>query len=109
MPKEFFVGLDMGASRTKVAVLDAERRVIGHAVRKSGVDFTPPASACLDDSLAMAGAVRGEIAGAVSTGYGRSNVAFVTTRSRTEIGCLAKGGSHYFPPATTPTATGGGG
>ncbi|OGP33954.1 MAG: ATPase [Deltaproteobacteria bacterium GWC2_65_14] len=107
MPKGFFVGLDMGASRTKVAVLNAERRVIGHAVRKSGIDFTATASACLDDSLAMAGAVRGEIAGAVSTGYGRSNVAFVTTRSRTEIGCLAKGCSHYFPEAITVIDIGG--
>src|SRR3989304_4265498 len=107
MPKGFFVGLDMGASRTKVAVLDAERRGVGHAVRKSGIDFTATASACLDDSLAMAGAGRGETAGAASPGYGRSNVAFVTTRSRTEIGCLAKGCSHYFPEAITVIDIGG--
>jgi len=69
MSKPVYVGLDIGSSRTKVAVVDAERRLLGHAVRKSGTDFSVTAAACLDMSLSMAGARRHEIAGAVSTGY----------------------------------------
>ena len=107
MLKPLFVGLDMGASRTKVAVIDPLGELIGHAVRKSGVDFGVTASACLDDSLAMAGATRDDIVRAVSTGYGRANVAFVTQESKTEIGCLAKGCHHYFPEAITIIDIGG--
>ncbi|MBE0604899.1 MAG: ATPase, partial [Deltaproteobacteria bacterium] len=33
MSTPVFVGLDIGSSRTKVAVIDADRRVLGHAVR----------------------------------------------------------------------------
>lgn len=107
MRDPMYVGLDLGASRTKVAVLDGRRRLIGHAVRKSGIDFGATAAACLDESLRMAGRSRPEITDAVSTGYGRSNVGFVAARSRTEIGCLAKGCHHYFPEPITIIDIGG--
>ncbi|MDA8122561.1 MAG: acyl-CoA dehydratase activase [Deltaproteobacteria bacterium] len=107
MSKTVYVGLDVGSSRTKVAVVDAEGRLLGNAVRKSGTDFSATAATCLDDSLAMAGATRHEIVNAVSTGYGRANVAFVTGRSKTEIGCLAKGCRHSFPEAITVIDIGG--
>ena len=51
-----YVGADVGASRTKVAVLDAAKTLIGFAVQKSGTDFTATADDCLQQSLAMAGA-----------------------------------------------------
>lgn len=107
MSKQVFVGLDMGASRTKVAVIDPEGELIGHAVKKSGIDFSLTAAACLDASLEMAGATRDNIVNAISTGYGRANVAFVTEVSKTEIGCLAKGCHHYFPEAITIVDIGG--
>ncbi|MBL0211047.1 MAG: ATPase [Holophagaceae bacterium] len=89
MSKPVYVGLDIGSSRTKVAVLDADRRLLGHAVKKSGTDFSVTAGICLDASLEMAGATRADIVNAVSTGYGKANVSFVTTENKTEIGCLA--------------------
>ncbi|MCM2359739.1 MAG: acyl-CoA dehydratase activase [Geobacteraceae bacterium] len=107
MSTQLFVGLDMGASRTKVAVLDGAGRLVGHAVKKSGIDFSVTAAACLDASLEMAGASRADIVRAVATGYGRANVAFVTSESKTEIGCLAKGCHHYFPEAITIIDIGG--
>lgn len=107
MSKPVFVGLDIGSSRTKVAVVDSERRLLGHDVRKSGTDFAVTAAACLEASLAMAGATRDEIVNAVSTGYGRANVAFVTGHHKTEIGCLAKGCYHRFPEAITIIDIGG--
>ena len=71
MSAPFFVGLDIGSSRTKVAVIDADRRVLGHAVRKSGTDFSATAAACLDESLEMAGFRRDGIA---SAKIGRAHV-----------------------------------
>jgi predicted CoA-substrate-specific enzyme activase len=107
MSNAVFVGLDMGASRTKVAILDSNGELVGYSVKKSGIDFAVTAASCLDASLEMTGATRADISNAVSTGYGRSNVAFVTNKSKTEIGCLAKGGYHFFPEAITIIDIGG--
>jgi predicted CoA-substrate-specific enzyme activase len=102
-----FVGLDLGASRTKVLATDADGAIVGHAVRKSGVDFTATAKACLAQALEMANAGHDDIAGAVATGYGRTNVGFITDETKTEIGCLARGGFHLFGEAITIIDIGG--
>ena len=106
MPEKIFVGVDVGASRTKVAILNSEKDLIGHSVRKSGTDFSVTAESCLEDSLAMAGASSKDMAYCVSTGYGRKNVPF-SRESRTEIGCHAKGCYHYFPMSMTIIDIGG--
>lgn len=107
MSPAVYVGLDLGASRTKVAVIDPEGRLIGQAVKKSGTDFTATAAACLDSSLAQTGATRGDIINAVSTGYGRATVGFVTDKNKSEIGCIAKGCHHYFAGSITIIDIGG--
>lgn len=101
-----FVGVDVGASRTKVVALDPEKKLIGHAVRKSGIDFGRTAVVCLESALKMANATEEDIIGGVSTGYGRKNVSF-TRETKTEIGCHAKGCYHYFPVAMTIIDIGG--
>jgi predicted CoA-substrate-specific enzyme activase len=105
--KPVYVGIDIGSSRTKVAVVDSERQLLGHAVRRSGTDFSATAGACLDEALSMAGVPRDGIVNAVSTGYGRNNVAFVARENKTEIGCLANWGRHCFPEAITIIDIGG--
>ena len=102
-----YLGLDLGSSRTKVALIDARRRLRGRAVRKSGIDFAQTARACLDEALHEAGATIGDVAGAVATGYGRNNVGFVTESTRTEIGCLARGAYEAFGRAITVIDIGG--
>jgi predicted CoA-substrate-specific enzyme activase len=101
-----FVGVDVGAANTKVAVLDSGKTLIGHAVRKSGTDFSSSADWCLATSLKMAGADRGDIRSAVATGYGRRNVSFAHG-SKTEIGCHARGCYFYHPRAITVIDIGG--
>ncbi len=103
---KLFVGADVGASRTKVAVIDPSRRLVGYAVRKSGTNFTATADTCLREALDMAGADMKRIEGAISTGYGRKNVSFAQ-QTRTEIGCHAKGCFLYFPMAITIIDIGG--
>ncbi len=104
--KAIYVGTDVGASRTKVAILDADRNLKGWAVEKSGTDFAATARKCLELSLKKAGARESDIISSVSTGYGRKNVAFAG-ESKTEIGCHAKGCFLYFPYSTTIIDIGG--
>ncbi len=104
--KPIYVGTDVGASRTKVAILDAGRNLMGWSVKKSGTDFTATARECLERSLEQAGTVEADIAGSVSTGYGRKNVAYAAD-NKTEIGCHAKGCFFYFPVAATIIDIGG--
>ncbi len=101
-----FVGVDVGSSRTKVALLDGGKNLLGYAVRKSGVDFSATALEGLRDSLDMAGRADTDIAYTVSTGYGRANVAYAD-ETKTEIGCHARGCYHYFPLAITIIDIGG--
>jgi len=104
--KKTHAGVDVGASRTKVAILDADKNLIGHAVKKSGTDFTATANSCLASALKMAGTNAGMIANTISTGYGRKNVPFARD-TKTEISCHAKGAYYYFPFSTTIIDIGG--
>ena len=104
--RSIYVGADVGASRTKVAVLNSEKKLIGYAVKKSGTNFTATAQECLDISLKMADARETNIINAISTGYGRKNVSFAGD-TKTEIGCHASGCYLYFPKAITIIDIGG--
>ena len=101
-----YVGVDVGASRTKVAVLDSEKTLIGHSVRKSGIDFSQTSDLCLESALDMAKSSRDNILYTVSTGYGRRNVPF-SNETKTEIGCHARGAYYYYPMAITIIDIGG--
>ena len=101
-----YVGADVGSSRTKVAVLDSDKNLIGYAIKKSGTDFSATARECLDVSLKMAGVGRDDVANAISTGYGRKNVRYAGD-TKTEIGCHAAGCYLYFPQEITVIDIGG--
>jgi predicted CoA-substrate-specific enzyme activase len=105
-PITFYAGVDVGASRTKVAILNAARELKGFCIEKSGTDFAATADRCLEASLSMAGISFGDISKVVSTGYGRKNVTF-SNETRTEIGCHARGCYHYYPMAITIIDIGG--
>jgi len=104
--KPVFIGADVGSSRTKVAVMDAAKHLLGYAIKKSGTDFSATVQGCLADSLAMAGVEQADVANAVSTGYGRKNVPFAND-TKTEIGCHASGCFLYFPKSITVIDIGG--
>ena len=100
------VGVDIGASRTKVAILDPTKNLIGYSVRRSGIDFSKTAEECLNASLAMAGRTDADTAGVVATGYGRKNVQFAQ-ETKSEIACHGKSSYLYFPMAITVIDIGG--
>ena len=101
-----YAGVDVGASRTKVAVMNVDGKLLGYHIKKSGTDFSATADLCLESSLKMAQASMTDIVKTVSTGYGRRNVSF-SDDSKTEIGCHAKGCFLYFPMAITIIDIGG--
>ena len=101
-----FCGVDVGASATKVCLVDAEHRLLGRAVRPSGVDYAAAASGCLEEALGEAGAARPQIVRVISTGYGRHNVDFADS-SNTELHCHGVGCYHHFPRALTIVDIGG--
>jgi predicted CoA-substrate-specific enzyme activase len=105
-PNPIYVGADVGSSRTKVAVLDRDKNLIGYAIKKSGTDFSATAQECLEASLNMAGVGPNEITNAISTGYGRKNVTYASD-TKTEIGCHGAGCYLYFPQEITVIDIGG--
>jgi len=104
--KPIFVGADVGSSRTKVAVMDSGKHLLGYAVKKSGIDFSATVQQCLEISLKMAGIKPTDVVNAISTGYGRKNVAFASD-TKTEIGCHGSGCYLYFPKPITIIDIGG--
>ena len=102
----YFSGADVGASRTKVTVIDPDGTIVGYCVAKSGTDFCATADRCLSEALAMAGIGKERIVRTISTGYGRKNVSYAQDH-RTEISCHGKGCFHYFPFAATIIDIGG--
>jgi predicted CoA-substrate-specific enzyme activase len=86
--------------------MDAEKHLLGYAIKKSGTDFTATAQECLAGALKMADAEPADIKNAVSTGYGRKNVTYASG-AKTEIGCHGSGCFLYFPKPITIIDIGG--
>jgi (R)-2-hydroxyacyl-CoA dehydratese activating ATPase len=105
-PGGIFAGVDIGSSRTKVALLDTEKKLVGRAVQKSGTDFAGSAERVMQAALKMAEASKTDIVKTFSTGYGRQNVSFAQD-TKTEISCHAKGCYYYYPTDLTIIDIGG--
>lgn len=106
MAGQVFVGVDVGASRTKAAVLDPEGKLLGFCILKSGTDFSASAGLAFGEALKTAGYSGRRVLRCVATGYGRRNVA-AAHATHTEIGCHARGCYHFFPAAATIVDIGG--
>ena len=91
----YFCGIDIGASAAKLVIIDQNRQVAARALRSSGVNYADTAQQCLADALSAAGLKAEQIAGSLSTGYGRHNVPWADARM-TEIACHGKGAYFHF-------------
>jgi (R)-2-hydroxyacyl-CoA dehydratese activating ATPase len=101
-----FGGIDIGASATKVALIDAERRLVASDIRRTGVSFETCAHEAMDAAAASCGVKYSELERIFSTGYGRHNVAF-SQGTRTEIACHARSAHYFFPSRVTVVDVGG--
>lgn len=104
--KDFFGGIDIGASATKSVIINSRNQLLASDVRKTGVDFEACARESMDAVLASSNLTNQELAQVFSTGYGRHNVGFANA-SRTEIACHSKAVFHFFPRRTTVVDVGG--
>lgn len=98
--ERLFCGIDIGASTAKLAIIDGVGQLVARAARRSGINYAQTARACLEEALSAAGASESQIAGTVSTGYGRGNVPWAD-RTMTEIACHGKGAWQQFRQAMT--------
>ena len=89
-----FAGIDSGSWNTKAVVIDADARVLGTAVTRSGADLSAAAEDSYRTVLERAGCVRDDISAVWSTGFGRQCVTFADG-SRTELDCHGRGAAHY--------------
>ena len=101
-----FAGVDVGTTATKAVVTNANKKILGSFVRRSGTDLASAAGVALEEAVKRAGLQPEEIRRITATGYGRHNVPFAHD-TVTEIGCHARGCYHYFPEAITIVDIGG--
>jgi predicted CoA-substrate-specific enzyme activase len=101
-----FAGIDVGTTTTKAAIIDADKRLLGHAVRRSGADLARAAKTAFEEAIARAGVDEETIQLVVATGFGRRNVPFAHG-TKTEITCHGRGCHHYFPESLTVVDIGG--
>jgi predicted CoA-substrate-specific enzyme activase len=106
MARPVYAGIDVGASATKVALLDAAGVLVGMATLPSGMDFAEAGRLGLEEALRAAGVTADDVVRAVSTGYGRKNVG-IAGAAKTEIACHARGAHFFFPTAITVVDIGG--
>jgi predicted CoA-substrate-specific enzyme activase len=101
-----YCGVDVGASATKVVLVDDQGNALARHAVKSGVDYRVSARTCLEASLTAASCAEDRVTGCVSTGYGRSNVDFAEEQV-TEITCHGRGCFDTFPSSLTVVDIGG--
>ena len=88
-----YIGIDIGSTYAKAAVLDGGRRLIFTDVKPTGWSSADIAASLRED-LAQAGHPA-EASRCIATGYGRGSVAYADKKI-TEITCHAKGCAHIF-------------
>ena len=105
-PIAIFGGIDVGASATKVALVDAGLKLLASDIRKTGVSFEISAQEAMDAALASCGLSFADLRCVVATGYGRHNVAHAQS-TKTEIACHARAAHFHFPRRITIVDVGG--
>lgn len=102
--KEYYAGIDIGSTMTKVVILN--QGIIASIIGPTGPEQRRLANRVMEEALNKASLSFSGLAFIVSTGYGRINVPF-SDRQITEITCHARGIGHLFPEARTVIDIGG--
>lgn len=103
MTEDYFAGVDVGASATKVVVIDSQGNILGRSVNRTTTNLGKLAGKTLDEALNSTGIARDSIRYIIATGYGRENVEFAD-EMKTEISCHSKGGRYPFRNINEPMA-----
>ena len=68
---KYFAGIDIGSTAIKIALVDADKNLIGHKISASGSMFYKYAKQTLKDMLEELGIASEDVVYTVATGYGR--------------------------------------
>jgi predicted CoA-substrate-specific enzyme activase len=101
---QYFAGIDIGSTMTKVVIMDSE--IITSNIGPTGPEQRRLANKVMEKALQAVDLPFKDITYVVATGYGRINVPFAD-KQITEISCHAKGVGHFFPDARTIIEVGG--
>jgi predicted CoA-substrate-specific enzyme activase len=104
MKKQYFAGVDIGSTMTKVVIMDDS--VLASVIGPTGPEHRKLANRVMEEALAQAKLSFDAITYLVATGYGRINVPFAD-RQITEISCHARGVSQLLPGVRTVIDIGG--
>lgn len=98
-------GLDIGSVGVKAVLYDGEN-IVAHNISPTGWNPKESGTVALETLLVSKGLGKENLAGIVTTGYGRNSLTDITG-SVTEITCHAAGAAFLFPEARTVLDIGG--
>jgi predicted CoA-substrate-specific enzyme activase len=104
MKMDYFAGIDIGSTMTKVVIFSD--KIEAFLIGPTGPEHRKLANKVMEESLARAQLKFEDLRYIVATGYGRINVPFAD-RQVTEITCHAKGLHHLLPTVKTIVDIGG--
>ena len=104
MKRQYFAGVDIGSTMTKVVIMN--RAVLASVIGPTGPEHRKLANRVMEQALAEAKLSFADITYVVATGYGRINVPFAD-KQITEISCHARGVSYLLPEVRTVIDIGG--
>lgn len=102
----FFVGIDVGTSYVKCAILNSKKEIVSSFVKRTGTSIEDSSTTAFENAISSISISRDSIEHITATGYGKNKVLFADT-NKTEISCHAKGAYHYFPKQSTIIDIGG--
>jgi predicted CoA-substrate-specific enzyme activase len=104
LKSQYFAGVDIGSTMTKVAIINQTTLV--SVIGPTGPEHRKLANEVMEEALAKANLPFEAITYLVATGYGRINVSFAD-KQITEISCHARGVSYLLPEVRTVIDIGG--
>lgn len=98
-------GCDVGSLTSKAVLLNS-KRILGHAIIKSGFKPEESAQEVMEKALQAANLSMKNIGFCIGTGYGRDKIPFIG-KALSEIACHAKGAQWLMPSVRTVIDVGG--
>lgn len=102
----YTVGIDVGSTYTKAAIMRDGAELVGSGIIRTGFRLPEAAAQALDQALGEAGLCRDDIAYTASTGFGRYQVPFSDV-SVTDLTAQSRGARFFFPATMTVLDIGG--
>jgi (R)-2-hydroxyacyl-CoA dehydratese activating ATPase len=102
----YVAGVDIGSTFSKIVILDEQAVLVAQSVIPSIGSYRILAEKVLEEGLSRSGLKSEDLVRIVSTGIGASSVPY-PHQPITEIACVGKGVSTFFPSARTVIEVGG--